>query len=58
MVIAEHLEVRQNYSAFASYFLLSSRCLEMFVFVIIDRFHCHAIKKLIENYPVDKVKKL
>ena len=24
----------------------------------IDRFHCHAIKKLIENYPVDKVKKL
>ena len=24
----------------------------------IDRFHCHAIKKLIENCPVDKVKKL
>ena len=25
---------------------------------VIDRFHCHAIKKLIKNYPVDKVKKL
>jgi len=37
MVIAEHLEVRQNYSAFASYFLLSSRCLEMFVFVILRK---------------------
>ena len=24
----------------------------------IDRFHYHAIKKLSENYPVDKVKKL
>ena len=24
----------------------------------IDRFHCHAIKKLIENHSVDKVKKL
>ena len=24
----------------------------------IDRFHCHAIKKQIENYPVEKAKKL
>ena len=24
----------------------------------IDRFHCHAVKKQIKNYPVEKAKKL